>query len=126
MTRTVIVLVEDDPMSRMVALDAFERADFDVEDFTRVDEAMAFVERMPERIAAVVADIQVPGERDGIDLVCTVRDRWPEVAVMVTSGRFGATGPDDLPAAVSFLPKPWTAKTLLEKMRKVLGEQVTR
>ena len=120
MTRTVIVLVEDDAMSRLVALDALERAGYEIADFARADHAVTFVESMPDRIAAIVTDVQIPGEQDGIDLVCAVRDRWPGIAVMVTSGRFGATGPDDLPPNLTFLPKPWTAKALLAGLQEAL------
>ena len=62
--------------------------------------------------------MQLPGESDGLDLACAVRDRWPDIAVLVTSGHFGPDGPDDLPAALSFLAKPWTAKTLLAGLRQ--------
>ena len=120
MTRTVIVVVEDDAMNRLLAVDALERAGFDVADFMGASDAVAFIELMPQRIAAVVSDVQIPGEQDGIDLVCAVRDRWPEIAVLVTSGRFGALGPDDLPSRLRFLPKPWTAKNLMAAVGELL------
>lgn len=121
MTRTTVVLVEDDPLSRMVALDACERAGFDVADFSSATEAMIFAERMPESIAAFVTDIRVPGNLDGVDLAISVRERWPDIPVLVTSGRFGPPGPDELPPATSFLPKPWTAKSLMTKLQSMVS-----
>jgi DNA-binding NtrC family response regulator len=121
MKRTTVILVEDDPLSRMVALDACERAGFDVADFSSAAEAMAFAERMPESIAAFVTDIRVPGNLDGVDLALSVGHRWPDIPVLVTSGRYEPPGPDDLPSATSFLPKPWTAKILMARLQTMVS-----
>lgn len=120
MPRRVVVLVEDDPMNRLLAVDALERAGFDVADFTCADEAVSFAERMPESIAALLADINVPGERDGIDLAQTFADRWPDKAVVLTSGLFGPGRPSEMPPGADYIAKPWTAKALMACMTEAL------
>jgi CheY-like chemotaxis protein len=121
MPRTVMVLVEDDPMNRLLAVDALERAGYEVADFSRADDAVSYVERMPESIAGLLADINVPGERDGIDLAQTFADRWPDKAVILTSGLFGPGRPSDMPDGADFIAKPWTAKALIARMAEVFG-----
>lgn len=120
MSKTVVVLVEDDPMNRLLAVDALERVGFEVADFARADDAVTYVERMPDSIAGLLADIDVPGEQDGIDLARTFADRWPDKAVMLTSGHFGCRQPADLPQGAGFIAKPWTAKALMACMAGVL------
>lgn len=119
MPKTVVVVVEDDPMNRLLAVDALERAGFEVADFARADDAISYVERMPESIAGLLADINVPGERDGIDLAQTFAARWPDKAVVLTSGLFGPGRPGGLPEGADFIAKPWTAKALIAHMAEV-------
>ena len=61
MPKTVVVVVEDDPMNRLLAVDALERAGFEVADFARADDAISYVERMPESIAGLLSDIKRAG-----------------------------------------------------------------
>lgn len=120
MSRTIVILVEDDPMNRLLAVDALERAGFEVADFTRADEAASYAECMPERIAGLLADINIPGEQDGIDLARIFADRWPETAVVLTSGLFGSGRPPEVPQSAEFIAKPWTAKALMACMTGAL------
>lgn len=120
MNKTVVVLVEDDPMNRMLAIDALERAGYEVADFTRADEAARYAEEGADTIAALVADINLPGERDGLDLAQSFAARWPDKAILITSGLFGASEPADLPGGACFIAKPWTAKSLMRRMEEAL------
>ena len=120
MSKTVVVLVEDDPMNRLLAVDALERAGFEVADFARADDAASYVERMPDRIVGLLTDINVPGDQDGIDFARSFADRWPDKALVLTSGRFGPSRPSDLPQGAGFIAKPWTAKALMACMTDAL------
>lgn len=117
----VILVVEDEPGARLSAVDACERAGFEVADFGRADDALAFLERSPASIAAVLTDIDVPGDHDGIDLAVRMAASWPHIPVVVTSGRFGHELPEGLPPGVRYLPKPWTSTTLLKHVRAEVG-----
>lgn len=120
MNKNVVLLVEDDPMNRMLAIDALERAGYEVADFSRADEAAQYAEAGADAIAALVADISVPGERDGLDLAQSFAARWPDKAVLITSGLFGTSRPAGLPGGASFIAKPWTAKVLMRRMEEAL------
>lgn len=107
-------------MNRLLAVDALERAGFEVADFARADDAASYVECMPDSIAGLLADINVPGEQDGIDLARTFVNRWPDKAVVLTSGDFGSGWVPELPRGADFIAKPWTAKDLMARMTGVL------
>ncbi len=121
MTKTIVILVEDDPMNRLLAIDALERAGFEVADFARAEDAASYAESMTDSIAGLLADISLPGEQDGIDLAQVFAERWPDKPIMVTSGRFGPMRPPELPRGAEYIAKPWTAKSLMVAMAERFG-----
>lgn len=54
----------------------------------------------------LVTDYTLPGQLDGRELAFMVKQRWPEVPVIVTTG-YGSEVGDHLPQGVAFLQKPW-------------------
>ena len=117
MYRPTIIVVEDEPMNRLIAVDVLEEAGFEVVDFGRADEAIAFAETATEAISAVFTDINVPGDRDGIDLAREFARRWPATVLLVTSGRFGMNRPPELPDGALYMTKPWRAREVVEALR---------
>jgi CheY-like chemotaxis protein len=73
-----------------------------------VREAIAILEGRLD-INVVFTDIQMPGSMDGLKLAAAVRDRWPPIMIVATSGRV-KLGPGDLPICQS--------PTVLLKSRK--------
>ena len=117
--RTVIV-VEDEALIRMLAAEVLEEAGFDVMEFTNAADAMTFCREPANEVAAVFTDINMPGELDGLDVAELVIRTRPNAAVIVTSGRYGLK-PAGLSPDVTFLPKPWTAASLLTALEKAAG-----
>ena len=108
-TPTVLV-VEDEVLIREDAIDVLEREGLMALRAGTVSEALTLLERRTD-IRAVFTDIQMPGDADGVDLARLVAEQWPDVVVLVTSGRsYGA--PDDLPGASRFIPKPYMPRTV--------------
>jgi CheY-like chemotaxis protein len=114
--RPVVLIVEDELLIRMNALEMIEGAGFEVVEAGNADEAIAILEARPE-IHVVFTDIQMPGSMDGLKLAAFVRNRWPPIKIIATSGHFTA-GDGDLPEGGVFLPKPYT----LAKITAVLRE----
>ncbi len=56
-------------------------------------------------IAVVFTDIQMPGSMDGLKLAAAVRDRWPPIKIITTSGQ-ARIGCDDLPDGGLFCRSP--------------------
>src|SRR5580700_2917182 len=93
--RPVVLVVEDEFLIRMNAAEMIEEAGFEVVEASNADEAVAILEARLD-IAVVFTDIQMPGSMDGLKLAKAVRDRWPPIHIVATSGHV-TVDEDDLP-----------------------------
>jgi len=114
----VVLVVEDEPVVRLDAIESVAAAGFRVIEAANADEAIAILEARRD-IRVVVTDIQMPGSMDGLKLAATIRNRWPPIELIVTSGRM-VVAQQDLPARGRFLPKPYDGKHLVEAIRAAL------
>jgi CheY-like chemotaxis protein len=70
----------------------------------------------------LVTDIHMPGRTDGISLARVVRERFPAVPIIYTTGRPDALGKADLPGGrISMLVKPYKPSRLIEAVRAALA-----
>jgi CheY-like chemotaxis protein len=116
---SVVLVVEDDLLLRIDAADIVRNAGFDVFEAGSADEAIAIVEANPN-IHVVFTDIQMPGSMDGLKLARFVKDRWPPIKIVATSGLVIVSG-KDLPAGGRFLPKPYTPAEVVQTLRDLLA-----
>ncbi|SFZ85916.1 Response regulator receiver domain-containing protein [Devosia enhydra] len=108
---STILVVDDDAFVRMDLAEIVEESGFAACEACSVAEALALIDAAPERFAAVVTDIQMPGSRNGIVLANHVAYMWPHIRVIVISGgRVPLEG--QLPFATPFIAKPYTAPTI--------------
>ncbi|KAB1072972.1 response regulator [Methylobacterium planeticum] len=101
----LVLVVEDDAIVRLVARDMLEDAGFEVLEADGADGALAVLEREPD-VGALFTDVDMPGSMDGVALAARVAERWPQIRLVVTSGRTGMRD-SDLPDAGKFLSKPY-------------------
>jgi two-component system, response regulator PdtaR len=92
-------------------------AGYDVVEAGNADEAIAILEARAD-IHIVFTDIQMPGSMDGLKLARFVRDRWPPIKLVATSGRV-TIGEGDLPEGGLFIPEPYTAARIAEVLRSL-------
>ena len=111
----VVLIVEDEFLLRMDAAEMIEEAGFEVVQTANADEAIAILKVRPD-IHVVFTDIQMPGSMDGLKLARFVRDRWPPIKIIATSGRV-AVGDGDLPDGCVFLPKPYRSTQIVAALR---------
>ena len=116
--RAVILIVEDELLIRLNAVEMIEEAGFEVVQAASAAEAIAILEGRLD-ITVVFTDIQMPGSMDGLKLAAAVRDRWPPIMIVATSGRV-KLGPDDLPEGGRFLPKPYSPAEIMKTPREVM------
>jgi YesN/AraC family two-component response regulator len=62
----------------------------------------------------------MPGSMDGLRLAEAVRDRWPPVKIVITSGHV-TIGVDQLPADNHFFAKPYDADKVVRTLRELVG-----
>jgi len=101
----VILIVEDEALIRMGAVRIIEDADFEVIEAANADEAIKILEARSD-VRVVFTDIHMPGSMNGLKLAHYVRNRWPPIKIIVTSGVERPTD-DALPDGVRFFSKPY-------------------
>src|ERR1700709_2865635 len=112
--RAVILIVEDELLIRMDAVETIEAAGFEVVEAARADEAIAILETRLD-ITVVFTDIQMPGSMDGLKLAAAVRSRWPPIKIVATSGHV-KVGLGDLPQGGRFLHKPYSPGEIMKTL----------
>jgi two-component system, response regulator PdtaR len=118
--RPVVLIVEDEFLVRMDTRAALETAGFDVLEAGDADEAIAILSARND-IRLIFTDVQMPGSMDGLKLAHFVRDRWPPVKVVATSGHARITD-SDLPEGVRFVPKPYSAAEITATLRELIRD----
>ncbi len=117
-----ILVVDDDPLIRRELGALFAAHAYAVDVAADVDEALAKL--ADHDFALAVVDLRMPG-RDGITLTVEIRDRWPEVDVIMITGHGSIK---DAVAAMSqgacdFITKPFQPAELLKATQKALERQ---
>jgi len=117
--RPVVLIVEDEFLLRMDAVDMIAAAGFEVAEAANADEAIEILESRPD-ITVVFTDIQMPGSMDGLKLARAVRGRWPPIKIVATSGHVDVNE-TDLPDGGRFLSKPYSSDEVADVLRELTG-----
>ncbi len=81
-----VLVVEDEAVILLVAKIFLEDEGFEVFEAGNAAEAIAILTERPE-IHILFTDIDMPGSMNGLKLSAFVRDRWPPVRIIITSGK---------------------------------------
>ncbi len=117
--KPVVLVVEDDALLRILAVEVVEAAGFTAIEARDADEAVVLLESRAD-ITLVFTDINMPGSMDGLKLAHAVRDRWPPIKILVVSGKQPFQS-SDLPSNGCFVGKPYQASALVEELRSIIG-----
>jgi len=115
----VVLVVEDEMLLRMRAVDMVEDAGFTSVEAVDADEAVAILESRSD-IALTFTDIQMPGSMDGLKLAHTVHKRWPPIKIILVSGQLKPANAD-IPANSRFYGKPLEAKEMIAELQRMIG-----
>ncbi len=111
-----MLIVEDELLLRMDAVEMISSAGFEVVEAANADDAIEILE-VRRDITVVFTDIQMPGSMDGLKLARAVRGRWPPIKIVATSGLVDV-GEKDLPEGGRFLAKPYSPDELAGVLRE--------
>ena len=115
----VVLVVEDEMLLRMRAVDMVEDAGFTSVEAVNADEAVAILESRSD-IALLFTDIQMPGSMDGLKLAHAVHERWPPIKIILVSGQLRLAN-IDIPADSRFFGKPLEAEEMIAEMQSMIG-----
>lgn len=115
----VVLVVEDELMLRMRAVDIVEDAGFVPIEAVNADEAIQILESRDD-IAILFTDIQMPGSMDGLRLAHLVHSRWPHIKIILVSGQI-AVSEADKPEDSKFFPKPLEIQQMILELQEMVG-----
>jgi two-component system, response regulator PdtaR len=117
--RVPVLVVEDDALILMDIALQLETEGFRVHMATNADAAIELLHRHND-IRLLFTDIDMPGSMDGLKLAAAVRERWPPVRIIVTSGA-RLVEITDLPDGSVFFSKPYDHSSVVGAMREMLA-----
>ena len=115
----VVLVVEDELLLRMLAVEVVEEAGFIAIEARDADEAVILLESRTD-ITLLFTDINMPGSMDGLKLAHAVRNRWPPIKILVVSGK-QRLRPSELPSNSCFVGKPYQPSALVAELRTMVG-----
>ena len=116
---TNVLVVEDEMVLRMRAVDIVEDAGFTAVQAVNADEALSILESRSD-IALLFSDIQMPGSMDGLKLAHAVHDRWPSIKIILVSGQVKLSD-KERPAESRFFGKPLEVKQIIAELQEMVG-----
>ncbi len=114
-----VLVVEDEMLLRMRAVDIVEDAGFTAVEAASADEALTILEGRSD-IALLFSDIQMPGSMDGLKLAHAVHERWPSIKIILVSGQVKVSD-SDKPADSLFFGKPLDVKQMVSELQAMIG-----
>ena len=115
-----VLIVEDEMMLRMRAVDIVEDAGFHSVEAINADEAMSILESRSD-ISLLFTDIQMPGSMDGLKLAHTVHNRWPGIKIILVSGQVNPSDAER-PTDSRFFGKPLADKQMIAELQAMVGK----
>lgn len=119
-----VLIVEDEMILRMRAVDIVEDAGFCPVEAVNADEAISILESRSD-ISLLFTDIQMPGSIDGLKLAHAVHERWPSIKIILVSGQ---AKPSDAerPANSRFFGKPLGVEQMIAELQAMVGAGALR
>ena len=116
----VVLVVEDEMLLRMKAVDMVEDAGYISAEAVDADEALAILQSRSD-IALLFTDVQMPGSMNGLQLAHVVHARWPPIKIILASGQLRLST-SDIPKDSRFFGKPLKPDEMIAEIREMLGQ----
>jgi PAS domain S-box-containing protein len=116
-----ILAVEDNDGLRRVIVRQLNSLGYRALEARQADEALEVMEL--ESIDVLLSDIVMPGGKDGVELARQAKQRWPAIAVVLSSGFSQARwdgNAGSLPRGTPLLSKPYRKENLARAVREAL------
>jgi two-component sensor histidine kinase/ActR/RegA family two-component response regulator len=114
-----VLIVEDEMVLRMRAVDIVEDAGFNSVEAVNADEALSILESRSD-ISLLFTDIQMPGSLDGLKLAHAVHKRWPAIKIILVSGQVNLSDAEK-PTDSRFFGKPLETEQMVAEIKEMVG-----
>jgi CheY-like chemotaxis protein/nitrogen-specific signal transduction histidine kinase len=119
-TSARVLLVEDEVMIQMLAVEYLEEAGIKVDTAPSANDALGKLKLIPGGVDAVIIDVGLP-DRSGDSLVREIRSLYPTLPIVIASGR----GSDEVKSlfantpSLVFIGKPYSSEDLRGALRSL-------
>jgi two-component sensor histidine kinase len=117
-----VLVVEDEMVLRMRAVDIVEDAGFTPVQAVDADQALSILEARSD-ISLLFTDIQMPGSMDGLKLAHAVRQRWPTIKIILVSGQVRPSA-EERPTDSRFFGKPLVVSKMVSELQDMVGGEL--
>ncbi|WP_186766700.1 response regulator [Puniceibacterium confluentis] len=119
--RPAVLIVEDEPLLRMDAVDMIGDAGFRTYEAGTAAAAITIMETHSD-IGILFTDIDMPGSMDGLQLAAHVHQGWPQVAIVIASGvvEIEKVG---MPEGAMFFSKPYASSQVTRTLQDIADRQ---
>ena len=114
-----ILVVEDEVLIRAFIAEELRLAGFSVIEAGRAEEALTYI-NAGEQVDLVFSDIRMPGSLNGLQLAEILRDRYPDILVILTSGN---ADPMHIGIVQAFVHKPYDVTQTIALMSAMLAQK---
>jgi two-component system cell cycle response regulator CpdR len=113
--KPIALVVEDDVLQRELAVVLLEECEMGVIECENAERALRILAKMGDCVSMIFTDVELAGKIDGLELAYFARQCYPDIHVIVTSGRALTKS---LPEGATFMPKPWLALDVLREAQR--------
>jgi DNA-binding NtrC family response regulator len=111
------LVVEDDPGQREMVVVLLESSGFEVLQSDNAEAGMIILQQAGRDLSLLVSDVRLNGDMPGSQLAKFARQLFPNIKVIVTSGKEWPV----LPEGATFLRKPWSPLELIREAKVALA-----
>jgi DNA-binding NtrC family response regulator len=111
---STMLIVEDEPIIRMMLVDAFENEGFEILEADNAIAALAHLEARPD-VCVMVTDVEMPGQLNGFNLATRAVSTHPDLLIIIMSGR-SVPKSGDVPPGARFLQKPFSIEEIISQI----------
>jgi len=116
---SIILVVEDDAIVRMLIVDVLEELEFNVLEADGSEQALEFLNDEDQYIDLMMTDVGLP-VMDGRELANEARKLRPQLPILFASGYAENI---DVPDGMHMIGKPFSIDQLRDKVKSILARQ---
>jgi CheY-like chemotaxis protein len=116
----VIVVVEDEAVVRMLAVDALKEEGYRVFEVAHAEGAIQYLEEHADDVRGLFTDHHLAGQLTGLDLAHHTDRHWPWIAILLASG-IARPDPHVLPRRTRFLRKPYEIAEVIGHLQEMIA-----
>ena len=116
--QSTVLLVEDEPLIRLFVAELLEESGFRVIEAANATEALTILEA-GRTVNVLLTDVDMPCGNNGFELAQKVCKCFPDIEILVLSGRRWPGG-GDLPPGTAFLAKPCPNEAIVSHVQSAV------